>query len=71
MMRQSPKNWCLRGWTGAVLLAAALTAGCMHHPGGIAPSNKAVGAGRIYRTWKVRGQDCVYLLRVHSPSPAE
>lgn len=62
MMRQSPKNWCLRGWTGAVLLAAALTAGCMHHPGGIAPSTKPLAPGGYTELGKVRGQDCVYYL---------
>ena len=55
MMRQSPKNWCLRGWTGAVLLAATLTAGCMHHPGGIAPSTKPLAPGGYTELGKVRG----------------
>ncbi len=60
MMRQFFKSWCLRGWTVAVVSAAALTAGCMHHPGGIAPSTKPVAPGGYTELGKVRGQDCVY-----------
>lgn len=62
MMKQSSKRWCVRGWTVAVLMAAVFTAGCMHHPGGIAPSTKPLAAGGYTELGKVRGQDCVYHL---------
>lgn len=51
-------------WTGGMataLLSAALFTGCMHHPGGIAPSTKPLPAGYT-ELGKVRGQDCVYHL---------
>ncbi len=62
MMRQCSKTWCVRGWTVAVLWAAAVTAGCMHQPGGIAPATKPLAPGGYIELGKVRGQDCVYHL---------
>ena len=57
-------SWqCLvRGWPCAVRVAAAVTPGCMHHPGGIAPSTKPLAPGGYTELGKVRGQDCVYHL---------
>ncbi len=51
-------------WTGGMataLLSAALFTGCMHHPGGIAPSTKPLPGGYT-ELGNVRGQDCVYHL---------
>ncbi len=62
MMRRASKQWQVRSWTCAVLLTAAFTAGCMHHPGGIAPSTKPLAPGGYTELGKVRGQDCVYHL---------
>ena len=62
MTRRQSKQWQVRGWTCAVLLAATFTTGCMHHPGGIAPSTKPLAPGGYTELGKVRGQDCVYHL---------
>ena len=62
MMREQAMSWSVRGWTCAVVLAATSTAGCMHHPGGIAPSTKPLAPGGYTELGKVRGQDCVYHL---------
>ncbi len=62
MMKDHPKKWRLKGWTFAVLLAATFTSGCMHHPGGIAPSTKPLAPGGYIEIGKVRGQDCGYHL---------
>ena len=44
MMTQAHVNtWWTRGGTVVVLWASLFTAGCMHHPGGIAPSTKPLG----------------------------
>ena len=45
MTRRHSTRWQLKGWTITVLLAAAFTTGCMHHPGGIAPSTKPLAPG--------------------------
>jgi hypothetical protein len=45
----------------AVGLAAVLsTAGCFHHPGGIAPSTKPLAPNGYTVLGKVEGRDCVY-----------
>ena len=62
MTRRHSKQWKVRGWTCAVLLAATFTTGCMHHPGGITPSTKPLAPGGYTELGKVRGQDCVYHL---------
>ncbi|MBP8103004.1 MAG: hypothetical protein KAY79_02155 [Nitrospira sp.] len=62
MTRRHSTRWQLKGWTITVLLAAAFTTGCMHHPGGIAPSTKPLAPGGYIELGKVRGQDCVYHL---------
>ncbi|GAB1722865.1 MAG: hypothetical protein GDA65_10375 [Nitrospira sp. CR1.1] len=62
MTRQLLNTWSLRGWMAAIVTAGALTAGCMHHPGGIAPSTKPIAPGGYTELGKVRGQDCVYHL---------
>ena len=62
MTRRLSKQWQVRGWTCAVLLAATFTTGCMHHPGGIAPSTNPLAPGGYAELGKVRGQDCVYHL---------
>ncbi len=62
MTRRHSKPWQVRGWTCAVLLAAMFTTGCMHHPGGIAPSTRPLAPGGYTELGKVRGQDCVYHL---------
>ena len=62
MMSQSLNHWYMRGWLVVILAAGSLTAGCMHHPGGIAPSTKPLAPGGYTELGKVRGQDCVYHL---------
>ena len=62
MMSQRLSNWSRRGWMVVMLAVGALTAGCMHHPGGIAPSTKPLAPGGYTELGKVRGQDCVYHL---------
>ncbi|HQR14712.1 MAG TPA: hypothetical protein PKW52_12600 [Nitrospira sp.] len=62
MMSPYLKIWYMRGWMVVILAAGALTAGCMHHPGGIAPSTKPLAPGGYIELGKVRGQDCVYHL---------
>ena len=62
MMSPYLKIWYMRGWMVVILAAGALTAGCMHHPGGIAPSTKPLAPGGYTELGKVRGQDCVYHL---------
>ena len=62
MMKRHSNVWWVRGWTFGVLVAATFTAGCMHHPGGIAPSTKPLAQGGYTELGKVRGQDCVYHL---------
>lgn len=52
----------LRGKALAVLWTALLMAGCMHHPGGIAPATKPLVPGGYIELGQVRGQDCVYHL---------
>ncbi|MBX3234716.1 MAG: hypothetical protein KF814_01070 [Nitrospiraceae bacterium] len=47
----------------AVLFVAGLVfAGCVHHPGGIAPSTKPLAPGGYTELGRVEGEDCVYHL---------
>lgn len=62
MMSQRLKGWYPRVWMVAIVAMGALAAGCMHHPGGIAPSTKPLAPGGYTELGKVRGQDCVYQL---------
>ena len=62
MTKAHLNTWWTRGGTIAVLWAAILTAGCMHQPGGIAPSTNPLAPGGYTELGKVRGQDCVYHL---------
>ncbi len=62
-MTHVPLNRCwTRSATAAVLWASMLTAGCMHQPGGIAPSTKPLAPNGYTELGHVRGQDCVYHL---------
>lgn len=54
--------WKNRVGMAALLGVALLTAGCMHHPGGIAPATKPLAPGGYKEMGRVRGQDCVYHL---------
>ena len=60
MARRHSNRWYARVGTVAAVFALIVTAGCMHHPGGIAPSTKPVAPGGYTVLGKVRGQDCVY-----------
>lgn len=62
MMSFRLNSWYRRGWVIVIVAAGALTTGCMHHPGGIAPSTKPLAPGGYTELGKVRGQDCVYHL---------
>lgn len=62
MTKQRLYPWALHSWMVAIISAAVLTAGCMHRPGGIAPSTKPLAPGGYTELGKVRGQDCVYHL---------
>lgn len=62
MMRGRANIWWTRGWAVVVLWVAAFTAGCMHHPGGIAPSTKPLAPDGYVELGKVRGLDCGYHL---------
>lgn len=62
MTRQRLNTWYMRSWMVAILTVGSFTAGCMHHPGGIAPSTKPLSPGGYIELGKVRGQDCVYHL---------
>ena len=42
------------------LLAAFVTAGCFHRPGGITPSTKPLAPNGYTVLGKVEGRDCVY-----------
>jgi hypothetical protein len=42
------------------LLAATVTAGCFHHPGGIAASTRPLAPNGYTVLGKVEGRDCVY-----------
>ncbi len=55
-------RWWTRSGTAAVFWASLFTAGCMHQPGGIAPSTKPLAPGGYTELGQVRGQDCVYHL---------
>ncbi len=62
-MRKIYSNrWRTNGVTVAVLCASLFAAGCMHQPGGIAPSTKPLAPGGYTELGQVRGQDCVYHL---------
>ena len=50
------------GSAGVVMLAFLFTMGCIHRPGGIAPSTKPLAPGGYTELGQVRGQDCVYHL---------
>ena len=45
-----------------LLMVSLLLAGCMHQPGGIAPSTKPLAPGGYTELGKVEGSDCVYYL---------
>lgn len=60
MMQRRSNKWSVRIGTIAVVALALFTAGCMHRPGGIAPSTKPLAPGGYTELGKVRGQDCVY-----------
>ena len=62
MTRRLSKQWQVRGWTCAVLLAAAFGRGCRRRPGGVGPWSRPLGRGGYTGLGKVRGQDCVYHL---------
>ena len=62
MTTQRLNTWYMRSWMVAILTVGSFTAGCMHHPGGIAPSTKPLAPGGYTELGKVRGQDCVYHL---------
>jgi hypothetical protein len=60
MARRHSNSWYAKVGTVAAVLAMMVTAGCMHRPGGIAPSTKPLAPGGYTVLGKVRGQDCVY-----------
>ena len=62
MIQARSNRWWSRGGPVAVLCASIFTAGCMHHPGGVAPSTKPLAPGGYTERGHVRGQDCVYHL---------
>jgi hypothetical protein len=62
MIRTRSNTCWARGGTVAAIVALIMTAGCMHQPGGIAPSTKPLAPGGYTELGKVRGQDCVYHL---------
>ena len=55
-------TWWTRGGPVALLWTLVFTAGCIHQPGGIAPSTKPLAPGGYTELGQVRGQDCVYHL---------
>ena len=54
------RQWSTRFMAAAGLLAASVTAGCFHHPGGIAPSTRPLNQNGYTVLGKVEGRDCVY-----------
>ncbi|HJR76201.1 MAG TPA: hypothetical protein VJ805_04480 [Nitrospiraceae bacterium] len=60
MERNVLNGWAPRFMVAAVVSAAVLTAGCFHHPGGIAPSTKPLNPNGYTVLGKVEGRDCVY-----------
>jgi hypothetical protein len=46
----------------SILIACLFLAGCIHHPGGVAPSTKPLAPGGYTELGKVEGEDCVYHL---------
>jgi hypothetical protein len=53
-------QWSMRSMVAAALLATSVTAGCFHHPGGIAPSTRPLNQNGYTVLGKVEGRDCVY-----------
>ena len=61
-MRRRSNTWLARMGMTVAMLVAIFAGGCMHHPGGVAPSTKPIAPGSYTVLGKVRGQDCVYYL---------
>jgi hypothetical protein len=62
METRGVKRWSASVLAATGLFAATVTAGCYHHPGGIAPSTRPLAPNGYTVLGKVEGRDCVYYI---------